>query len=73
LEAEGFEPEIISGMENCLENIEYISADLGFERGINQETTAPQVLNFLLNEGFEIIKINGVRFVFLLKNKNFKN
>jgi FkbM family methyltransferase len=73
LEAEGFEPEIITGVERYLENIEYISADLGFERGINQETTAPQVLNFLLNAGFEIIKINGVRFVFLLKNKNYKN
>jgi FkbM family methyltransferase len=73
LEAEGFEPEIIFGIGKYLESIEYISADLGFERGINQETTAPTVLNFLLSSGFEIIKINGGRFVFLLKNKNFKN
>jgi hypothetical protein len=43
------------------------------ERGINQDTTAPQVLNYLINSGFEIIRVNGDRFVFLLKNKYFNN
>jgi FkbM family methyltransferase len=71
LEAEGFEPEIISGMEAYLKNIEYIAADLGFERGISQETTAPAVLNNLLLQDFEIVTVNGSRFVFLLRNKRF--
>jgi len=72
VEAEGFEPEIIYGIGDFLNNIEYITADLGFERGINQETTAPQVLEYLILNGFEIIKINKDRFCFLLKNKNYK-
>lgn len=72
LEAEGFEPEIISGMGSYLKNIEYISADLGFERGVSQETTAPAVLNNLLLQDFEIVNINGPRFVFLLRNKRFQ-
>jgi FkbM family methyltransferase len=71
LEAEGFEPEIISGMGDYLNNIEYITADLGFERGVAQETTAPSVLNNLLLQNFEILNINGPRFVFLLRNKRF--
>lgn len=70
LEAEGFEPEILFGLGSYIQQVEFISADLGFERGINEETTAPQVLNYLLNLGFEIIEINGNRFVFLLKNKS---
>jgi len=69
LEAEGFEPEILYGLGSYIQQVKYISADLGFERGINQDTTAPQVLNYLLSKGFEIIEINGSRFVFLLKNK----
>ena len=73
LESEGFEPEILIGLGDYLKNIEYISADVGFERGINQDTTAPQVLNYLINSGFEIIRVNSDRFVFLLKNKHFNN
>lgn len=71
VEAEGFEPEIIYGFGDYLKNVEYISADLGFERGINQDTTAPQVLEFLILNNFEIIKINKDRFCFLLKNKSY--
>jgi len=33
LEAEGAEPEAIAGAEGLLDRIDYISADLGFERG----------------------------------------
>lgn len=73
LEAEGFEPEIIAGMGSYLDNIEFIAADLGFERGVSQETTAPAVLNYLLLQDFEIVSVNGSRFVFLLRNKRFNN
>ena len=37
LEAEGAEPEILEGLGNKLNLIEYISADLGFERGVKCE------------------------------------
>lgn len=72
LEAEGFEPEILLGIGKYLNSIMYISADLGFERGFKQETTAPQVLNFLLNNGFEVINMTNGRMCFLFKNKSMK-
>jgi FkbM family methyltransferase len=72
VEAEGFEPEIIYGIGDSLKNVEYITADLGFERGITQDTTAPQVLEYLILNNFEIVKINKDRFCFLLKNKLYE-
>jgi FkbM family methyltransferase len=72
LEAEGLEPEICKGMENTLENIHYIAADLGPERGPNEEVTAPDVINFLLERGFEVKGI-GERYSLriLFENKRF--
>jgi FkbM family methyltransferase len=55
LEAEGAEPEAIAGCEELLGEIEYISADLGFERGIDQTSTLAEVTNFLLGRGFKIV------------------
>lgn len=72
LEAEGFEPEILQGAVEILSNIEFISADLGFERGILQETTAPVVVNFLLENNFELISIYHTRTCILFRNKSFK-
>lgn len=54
LEAEGFEPEILKGGEKTLSRIEYVAADLGFERGLLSESTAPDVVNFLLDKNFEL-------------------
>ena len=72
LEAEGAEPEILLGCESILHNIEYISADVGFERGIKQKSTLPEVNNFLMKNGFELVKNGRSRIVCLYKNKNFK-
>jgi len=56
LEAEGGELEVLQGCKNILQNIQYISADLGFERGISEENTLPNVINFLLEDQmFKII------------------
>ena len=55
LEAEGAEPEILMGAENKLELIQYIAADLGFERGKKEESTYKQVTNFLLSRGFILV------------------
>ncbi|MEK9614503.1 MAG: hypothetical protein VW080_11350, partial [Flavobacteriaceae bacterium] len=71
LEAEGFEPEIIEGLRKNLKNVEYISADLGFERGVNQETTAPKVINYLLKNGFKLLAFGESRNTFLFKNQIF--
>jgi hypothetical protein len=72
VEAEGAEPEVLMGTENILKNIEYISADLGFERGINSESTLVPVLNWLLNHEFELVAISHDRICALFKNKKYK-
>ena len=43
LEAEGAEPEILEGLGDKLTYIEYVTADVGFERGHSQESTLPAV------------------------------
>ena len=66
LEAEGMEPEIIKGSEEILSKVEYIAADLGWERGVNQECTIPDVTNYLLSNNFKIISVSrdGSRYLF---------
>lgn len=71
LEAEGAEPEILAGAEKYLQRIEYISADLGPERGIDQESTAAAAINFLLSRNFRMIDINCDRLTYLFKNTAF--
>ena len=70
LEAEGAEPEVIKGGIDVIKNIEYIAADLGPERGFNQEITLKEVANILLQNNFEIIDINYPRLCVLFKNLN---
>ena len=70
LEAEGAEPEALAGCEKLLKNIEYISADLGFERGANEESTIEDVTNFLLSRNFRLVKFELPRVVALFVNKD---
>lgn len=72
LEAEGAEPEILEGAARSLPYIEYISVDAGPERGINSESTLPQVTNFLLKNSFEMIAINQGRLTALYRNTRCK-
>ncbi len=76
LEAEGFEPEILNGSINTLRNIEYIAADLGPERGVNEDCTLAEATNFLTKNNFEMILFNNnlwssYRLSALYKNKLF--
>lgn len=68
LEAEGAEPEILKGAIKSLKKIEYISADLGFERGKSAESTFIPVTNFLLSRGFALVKLDYVRMTALYVN-----
>ncbi len=68
LEAEGAEPEVIAGCKGLLPHIEYISADLGFERGVEQGSTLGEVTNFLLAHDFEIVSNSRRRLVVLYRN-----
>lgn len=68
LEAEGAEPEVLQGAVPILRNIDYISADVGPERGIDEEETRDYVVNFLTASGFELInESRGHRKIVLFK------
>jgi hypothetical protein len=71
LEAEGAELEVLKGCTEILDRIQYISADLGFERG--GESPLPEVTNFLNNYGFEMIKFGYPRIVALYLNKSLSS
>jgi FkbM family methyltransferase len=68
LEAEGAEPEVIEGSSGLFDRLEYIAADLGAERGKVQSSTLPEVTNYLLANGFELVAVNHRRIVALFRN-----
>ena len=68
LEAEGAEPEILEGATKILNCFDYITADVGFERGVKQESTLPQVSNFLLRNGFSMRAFGTPRHILLFAN-----
>ena len=71
LEAEGAEPEVLEGIGDKIALIEYITADLGPERGINMEETIVPVTNFLLSKGFVMQDYIGPRVCVLYRNTKF--
>ena len=70
LEAEGAEPEAIAGASGLFDRIDYITADLGAERGKEQTSTMPEVTNYLLANGFELVAVNHRRVAALFRRKN---
>jgi FkbM family methyltransferase len=72
IEAEGAEPEALEGAQGLLDRIEYITADLGAERGVAQESTLAPVTNFLLRNGFELVALNQRRLAVLYRNTRLK-
>lgn len=73
LEAEGAEPEVLDGLGDKIKLVEYVAADLGYERGINSESTLIPVTNYLLQNGFELIEVGGARLCALYRNKLLDN
>jgi len=71
LEAEGAEPEVLEGCGDLLRRIEYITADLGPERGVSKESTLVPVINFLLENNFELLEVGHSRIVALFRNRSF--
>ncbi|MET1413008.1 FkbM family methyltransferase [Roseibium sp. HPY-6] len=69
LEAEGAEPEILEGIGEQLQDIEYITADLGYERGVAAESTLVPTINFLLARNFELVEVGRGRLCALFKNR----
>lgn len=73
LEAEGAEPEILAGASGVLDRIDYISADVGFERGPSQDSTLAPVVRYLHERSFTILEpsrkaLSGSRPTVLFKN-----
>lgn len=68
LEAEGAEPEVLEGGLDVLQRIDYITADLGPERGATRSTTVAPVANLLFSRGFELIDVSHPRLVCLFRN-----
>lgn len=71
LEAEGAEPEIVEGAIEILKKTEFVSADLGPERGVNSLETYSPVTDLLYKNNFSLIKINTDRLSVLYKNNSF--
>jgi FkbM family methyltransferase len=72
LEAEGAEPEVLLGAQNIIENIKYVSADVGPERGPHELSTRDAVVDLLVKWNFEIVRENdGHRHTILMRNKSF--
>jgi hypothetical protein len=69
LEAEGFEPEILEGLDIMIQRCEYIAIDGGYEKGENCEQTFTSCTNYLLSNGFKIIDIYFPWFRALYKRK----
>lgn len=72
IDAEGFEPEVLSGALKTLDYINYISVDYGHERGVKEESTIVDVNKFLYSNNFELIKFSEYRLIGLYENKKFK-
>ena len=68
IEGEGSEPEILEGLKKNLKKVQYITIDVGFERGIDQTSTYKECENYLLNNNFELINFNKKKYVLLFKN-----
>ncbi len=72
LEAEGAEPEILRGATGILDCFDYVSVDAGFERGVKQEMTAPEVTRFLFANDFELVALNPKRVTLLFRRIDMK-
>lgn len=58
VEAEGYEPEVLSGANKILDRVEYIGVDGSPERGLKSEATIDYAIDFLKKNNFKIIKSN---------------
>lgn len=72
LEAEGAEPEILQGMKQNLGRVEYVSVDVGAERGFEKQSTLIAVQKILIEAGFEPVKFGLPRAAMLFQNTRIK-
>ena len=71
LEAEGWEPEILSGSQNFLNFCEYVAIDGGPERGVSEAKTFHTICNILQDKGFTMLDCNGEAYRALFVNRRY--
>ena len=67
IEAEGFEPEVLQGLDLSNSRVMYFAIDCGPERPPDNQSTLVDCLNYLLKNGYELINYNVLRHSILLK------
>ncbi len=67
LEAEGAEPEIIRGMAETLGRTDYVTVDMGAERGMSKDNTVAEVTDALYRLEFGLKRFSHVRMVGLFE------
>lgn len=70
VEAEGAEPEVLMGASNLLSEIDYVTVDCGYERGIEKAHTFVEINSILSKHGFSLIHANFKRVTALYRNDN---
>ena len=71
VEAEGAEPEVLLGCKQSLKFIEFIAVDGSKERGIKKEETFSKITNYLTNNKFKLVRLNGEAFRGLFINEKY--
>ena len=72
VEAEGAEPEVLLGCKQSLKFIKFIAVDGSKERGIKKEETFSKITNYLTNNKFKLVRLNGEAFRGLFINRKYK-
>lgn len=67
IDGEGAEPEILYGAADIIQNVKYISVDVGPERH-GKQSTLVEVFNFLTDHQFRLVRFNEKRVTALFKN-----
>lgn len=70
VEAEGHELEVLQGSIKTISKTKYISVDYGPEKGIDQLSTLPEVIDFMYENNFSIIGTSKYRQIGLFKNNS---
>jgi len=74
LETEGTELDVLRGAERVLPRIQFIAADLGFEKGTDAQSSLPDVVGFLYGFGFRIFQVGDAPSLrFLFRNEKFES
>jgi len=70
VEAEGHELEVLQGSTKILTRTKFVSIDYGPEKGAEQVSTMPEVIDFMYKNNFTLVSTSKYRQIGLFKNNN---